>query len=50
MGGFTTKDQEVRAPRLLLIKENFINHVKELSASPRTGRYRGLGSLRSFLG
>ena len=37
MGGFATKHQEVRTPRLLLIKENFINQVKELRAFPCKG-------------
>ena len=45
MGVFALKEWVVRISRLLLIKENFINQVRECRTFPHMGRCSSLGAL-----
>ena len=46
---FATKIRVSEHQKLLLIKENQTSQVKEFSAFLNMGRYKSLGSLKSFL-
>ena len=49
IGIFTTRTRCRNIKRLLLIKENQVSQVKEVSAFLCMGRHKSLGSLKSFL-